>query len=136
MIFTGMIYQYDAEQGFGLIMLADAQTKEFSLSQWSDSDCFPEVGLKIVYESDGTEVKIRVHSEEDVNTTEEKNISLEENMESLISLGFKLVKEMKEGEMKTVLLRSFAQGESEEVVITQKGSITTLLKTINGKRVE
>ena len=36
MVFIGMIFQFNSDQGTGLIMLSDGEKKEFSTDEWAD----------------------------------------------------------------------------------------------------
>jgi len=144
MIFIGMIFQYNSEQGIGLIMLSDGEQKEFSQTQWIDSSNAPVVGQKIAYETDATSVKIRVASQEDTNrasaaakeehsSNNKKETSVDEYLKHFTDLGFKLVKDTNSDAVRTLILRSFATGESQELIITQTDSKTTVVEKINGK---
>jgi len=68
MVSTGMIFQFNSEQGTGLIMLSDGETKEFTTRDWADESNLPAVGLKISYEYNGYITKIKIPSEEEANT--------------------------------------------------------------------
>ncbi len=63
MVSIGMIFQFNNDQGAGLIMLSDGQKKEFTLKDWIDETNTPRVGLEIVYDSSDALIKIRVPSE-------------------------------------------------------------------------
>ncbi|MBC8237074.1 MAG: hypothetical protein H8E76_02475 [Helicobacteraceae bacterium] len=71
MFFSGMIFQFDDEQGTGLIMLSNGETKEFSSREWVDASQAPAVGLKISYDDSGHFRKIKLFSEEENNTIAE-----------------------------------------------------------------
>lgn len=144
MIFIGMIFQYNSEQGTGLIMLSDGGQKEFSQTQWADSINSPAVGQKIAYETDVTSVKVRVASQDDISrasakpkeesSSDNKNeTSVDEYLKHFTDLGFKLVKDTNSDAVRTLILRSFATGESQELIITQTASSTTVVEKINGK---
>ncbi len=138
MILTGMIFQYNSEQGLGLLMLSDGQQKEFSIEEWTDVGNSPAVGQKIAYITNADEFEIRVATEEDIHKSslkQEDEISVEEHLENFISLGFKLVKDTTSNEIRTLVLRSFANLESEEVIITQKNANVSIVQSINGKRI-
>lgn len=145
MIFIGMIYQYDSNKDTGLIMLSDGQNKEFTLKEWEDVENRPTVGQKIAYEDSGDGFKVRVATQEDIeniqveeekessNESVSENITIEEHLNKFTSIGFKLVKETSNDNTRTLLLRSFATGESEEIIITQIGAEVTITQTLNGK---
>jgi len=62
MIFRGMIFQYNSEQGTGLIMLSDGEKKEFSTNDWADNSNSPKIGLEILYDTSAGPVKIKALS--------------------------------------------------------------------------
>lgn len=64
-----MIYQFNSDEGTGLIMLSDGETKEFSAVDWVDESNVPAVGLKISYENSDDLIKIKVPSVEEKNPT-------------------------------------------------------------------
>ena len=47
MVSIGMIFQFNSDEGSGLIMLSDGATKEFTTRDWTDESNAPAVGLKI-----------------------------------------------------------------------------------------
>lgn len=67
MVSIGMIFQFNRDEGTGLIMLSDGAQKEFSVNEWTDGSTTPSVGLQIVYEISDNTVKIKVPSEEEKN---------------------------------------------------------------------
>ncbi len=138
MVYIGMIFQYNTDNGTGLIMLSDGTQKTFTSDDWVDSANTPTVGQKIAYIDNVNDIKVRVASEDDINDTEsdkEESTSVDEHLEHFVSIGFKLVKDTINNEIRTVILRSFATGESQEVIITKKDSKTTIVETINGKTI-
>jgi len=135
MIFAGMIFQYNEQTQSGLIMLTDGTTKEFSTKEWIDEENVPAVGQKISYETIKTGVGVRVASEVDTKETSKELISVEEHTQKFIDLGYNLVKDTSSTTTRTVVLRSFATGESQEVIITQEGSEVTISERVNGKAV-
>lgn len=138
MVYRGMIFQYNTDNGTGLIMLSDGTQKTFTSDDWVDSTNTPTVGQKIAYIDNVNDIQVRVASEDDINDTEsdkEESTSVDEHLEHFVSIGFKLVKDTINNEIRTVILRSFATGESQEVIITKKDSKTTIVETINGKTI-
>ncbi|MDF1876754.1 hypothetical protein JHD47_02870 [Sulfurimonas sp. SAG-AH-194-L11] len=136
MVYIGMIYQYNEDDASGLIMLTDGKNKTFTSSEWVDKVNRPSVGQKIVYEDNKDGVSIRLACEEDIknsSTTQKETKSVEEQIEYFIGLGFKLVKDTQSETIRTLTLRSFATGESEEVVIKDNGLKLEIIQTINGK---
>lgn len=139
MILTGMIFQYNVEQGIGLLMLSDGTQKEFNQKEWTDTANAPAVGQKIAYISNASKIEIRVATQEDISAPllqKEDTLSVESQLKHFIALGFKLVKESTASDTRTLILRSFANYESEEVVITQKGTKVSVMQSINGKPIE
>ncbi|PHQ55375.1 MAG: hypothetical protein COA30_06925 [Sulfurimonas sp.] len=138
MVYIGMIFQYNTDNGTGLIMLSDGAQKTFTSDDWIDSTNTPTVGQKIAYIDNTNDIQVRVASEDDINDTvsdKEESTSVDEHLEHFVSIGFKLVKDTINNEIRTVILRSFATGESQEVIITKKDSKTTIVETINGKTI-
>ena len=45
-----MIFQFNADEGVGLIMLSDGQTKDFDTKDWVDETNEPSLGQEILYE--------------------------------------------------------------------------------------
>ena len=87
MVFTGMIFQFNSDEGTGLIMLSDGETKKFSTDDWVDGSSMPAVGLKISYESSDGRTKIKVPSVEDNNKILPKEkTSKEEDITSFASI--------------------------------------------------
>lgn len=150
MIYTGMIYQYDSEQGNGLIMLSDGEKKEFSVNEWVDTENEPEIAQKIAYETDGNSIRIRVATEEDIKRAEEdaqkEDIAEEESassenseqfnsvdecIEHFTAMGFKQVRTKSDD----ITLRSYVMGDFAEVLIKQNGSKISVSQTLNGQPV-
>jgi hypothetical protein len=81
MVSIGMIFQYDAELGSGLVMLSGGDQKTFNRTNWVDSDNEPSVGQKISYDDSGYSVQIKVANEDDkisANSVEDKPKEVEE----------------------------------------------------------
>ncbi|MDF1878559.1 hypothetical protein JHD46_02765 [Sulfurimonas sp. SAG-AH-194-C20] len=135
MILTGMIFQYNEEEGLGLLMLSDAKQKEFSQKEWIDAGNEPAVGQKIAYISKADTFEVRVATQDDIKKSllKQEEQTAEEHLEHFTSLGFKLVKDTTINNVRTLTLRSFANFESEEVIITQKDNSVSVLQSINGK---
>lgn len=136
MIYIGMIFQYNTDNGTGLIMLSDGAQKTFTSDDWTDSENTPCVGQKIAYIENENNIQVRVASEADINNTVEDKKepkSVDEHLKHFISLGFKLIKDAQNDGTRVLTLRSFATGESEEVVIKEKASTISVVRTHNGK---
>ncbi|QOY55555.1 hypothetical protein HUE87_04825 [Candidatus Sulfurimonas marisnigri] len=67
MVSIGMIYQFNNDQGTGLVMLSDGETKDFTIRDWIDDSNAPTIGLQVSYEDNGYFKKIKVPSEEEKN---------------------------------------------------------------------
>ena len=151
MISTGMIFQFNSDQGMGLIMLSDGETKEFGTHFWIDTENEPAVGQKISYEDNYGIIKIKVLSEEvqPISSSEGINIDNEEdetddgikkfsNIDDCISYyidsGFKLVSDTEEGESRTINLRLYTPTDYGEATIKKVGSEITVFQILNGKK--
>lgn len=149
MIYVGLIYKYDNEQGTGLIMIGEGERKEFNIHEWVDTENSPAVGQKIAYTSDGFRAQIRVATPEDIALSKEQPktaISSQEepvkpkifdDLESCLyhftSSGFKLVKDVSNDGVRTLALRSFVNGDPLEVIVKQTDSKVEASLTVNGK---
>lgn len=85
MVSIGMIFQFNNDEGTGLIMLTNGDTKEFATRDWVDESNDPAVGLKISYEDNGYLRKIKVPSEEEINNIS-SNVNQNEDPTSFTSL--------------------------------------------------
>lgn len=155
MIYTGMIFQYDSDNRAGLLMLSDGEKKEFNITQWTDEENQPKVGQKISYKKLQNRVEIRVATTEDEETAklsqEEQNEleelneidepnattpkSVEEYKSYFLSLGYKLVKDTYEGEMRVVSLRMYTAQEYGEAMIKESANKISVTQSLNGKTV-
>ncbi len=136
MIYIGMIFQYNTDNGTGLIMLSDGAQKTFTSDDWTDSENTPCVGQKIAYIENENAIQVRVACEADMNNKPEDKKepkSVDEHLKHFINLGFKLIKDAQNNGTRVLTLRSFATGESEEVVIKEKASNISVVRTHNGK---
>ncbi|SFV61239.1 hypothetical protein MNB_SM-4-957 [hydrothermal vent metagenome] len=136
MIYIGMIFQYNTDTSSGLIMLSDGGQKSFTSDDWVDTTNTPTVGQKIAYIDDANTIQVRVACEADMNNKpeEKKELkSVDEHVAHFTSLGFKLIKDANNDGTRVLTLRSFATGESEEVVIKEKASNISVVRTHNGK---
>jgi hypothetical protein len=86
MVFIGMIFQFNSDQGTGLIMLSDGEKKEFSTDEWVDESNLPKVGLQILYEISDNQVKIKVPSEEEKDRLRPGKKRKEEELTSFTSI--------------------------------------------------
>jgi len=133
---TGMIFQFNSDDGRGLIMLSDGETKEFSINQWIDTNKSPTVGLKIFYDMKTNKVSSEMHKEE----TEEANAlsfgNVEEYIEHFKEDGFNLVKDFEDEEVRTITFRKYAIDEPLEIIIRVKKGEITVTYMVNGKKVE
>ena len=87
MISIGMIFQFNSDEGSGLIMLSNGETKEFTTRDWVDKSNAPAVGLKISYEDNGYLRKIKIPSDDEIkNISCDKKTSEDENPKNFTSL--------------------------------------------------
>ena len=136
MIHIGMIYQYSDENSSGLIMFSDGMSKTFTKDDWNDKNTAPGVGQKVTYAETSDGVEVQVASEDNISKTvssKEEKKSIEEYLEHFTSLGFKCIKDTNTDSVRVLTLRSFATGESEEVIIKENNSNITVVQTMNGK---
>ncbi|QSZ42386.1 hypothetical protein GJV85_09800 [Sulfurimonas aquatica] len=150
-MFIGMIYQFNEVEGYGLIMLSNGETKEFTTNEWIDTTNSPYVGLEVLYDESSSGIKIKVPSSEEkdktlatkkVNDQEEKP-SREENKTDFESLdecifyfeedGYKIVKNIKNDNLGQITLRRYVMDEHSEITIDNSGAKITITKTVNGK---
>jgi hypothetical protein len=153
MVKIGMIFQYDAELGSGLVMLSGGEQKTFNRTNWVDSDNEPAVGQKISYDDSGYSAQIKVANEEDkisANSVEEKPEEVEEKpsplevikeldtvdayIEYYVEMGFKLVKDSEDDNVRTVNLRLYTPDDYGEATITLEDSKLSVVQVINGKK--
>ena len=152
MIFIGMIYQYDSEEGTGLLMLSDGEKKEFNISQWVDSINEPKIAQKISYEIVANRAEIKAASEEDiarasVQKEEEESpkeetassdsmkqfANLDDCLEYFRQREFKLVKDTPSDESRVLTLRKYTPTEYGEAIITERESKLSIELSLNGK---
>ncbi|MDQ7043337.1 MAG: hypothetical protein Q9M34_07365 [Sulfurimonas sp.] len=136
MVYIGLVYQYNADEQSGLIMLSDGSNKTFTNDDWVDRSNSPSVGQKIVYKNSANGIEVKVAMQDDINeasSAKKESKSVDEHLEYYISLGFKLVKDIKNDASRVLTLRSFARGESEEVIIKEDTSKIDIVRTLNGK---
>jgi|GEM_PF-2476069 len=144
MIYTGMIFQYDNTQERGLVMLSDGETKEFHLRDWIDTINTPAIGQKISYEQNASGAKIRVATQEDEQRVlsakddqiaEDEMSDVDEYIAYFTSLGYKLVKDLVQNEIRTVSLRMYTASDYGEALIKQNETSTIVTQSLNGKTV-
>jgi hypothetical protein len=156
MVNIGMIFQYDAELGSGLVMLSGGEQKTFNKVNWVDKVNEPSVGLKISYDDSGRSVQIKMANEEDKispNSVEEEpqEIEVEEELSPLehikaletvdayveyyVDMGFKLVKDSIDEDVRTANLRLYTPSDYGEATITQDASKLSVVQSINGKKI-
>ncbi|MDF1880733.1 hypothetical protein JHD50_05340 [Sulfurimonas sp. MAG313] len=154
MLYTGMIFQFNEEEGSGLIMLADGQKKEFSTKDWIDTSTQASVGQKIAYIESSGGIQIKVLTKEDEllskenahekETTKdsskqepEKEVfeSVDEYINHFKENGFKLVNDFSDENSRRAILRKFSVDKHEEVKIQLSQGDISLMKSLNGKTV-
>ncbi|HIP53938.1 MAG TPA: hypothetical protein EYH11_00500 [Sulfurimonas autotrophica] len=140
----GVIFQFNSDDGKGLIMLSDGETKEFSRSQWVDKTRDPAIGLKIFYDSKTNKVSSqREDQETDTIKSEEENTqdvlslnSVDEYITHFKEDGFNLVKDFEDDEERRIIFRKYTVEEPLEVIITRKNDQISLVYMVNGKKVK
>jgi hypothetical protein len=127
--------------------------KTFNRTNWVDSDNEPAVGQKISYDDSGYSAQIKVANEEDkisANSVEEKPEEVEEKpsplevikeldtvdayIEYYVEMGFKLVKDSEDDNVRTVNLRLYTPDDYGEATITLEDSKLSVVQVINGKK--
>ena len=160
MNYTGMIYQYDQESGNGLVMIGDGESKEFSKSEWMETETEPSVGQRISYELVNSQIQIKLATQESEDKAKKYKESLQDDqkqeelpketpkcsisfesidkcIEHYTNLGFKLAKDSQSGLTRTLSFRyySSATGDFGEALIKQTGDIIHVTQTLNGQTV-
>ena len=143
MLLAGMIYQYDATEGAGLIMLSDGETKSFDSSNWIDTLNEPSIGQKIAYESDTNTLKVEIPGEINIRkNVDEKNTpsseaeeftNIDDCIDHFIATGFKQVRDIMDDGVRTIILRSYTEDGPGEVTITHEGSKINVVNKLNEK---
>lgn len=137
---TGMIFQFNSEQGTGLIMFSDGEQKEFSTDEWVDESNMPSVGLKILYEDSDDLIKIKVLSEEDIKKISSAKKPKEEELTNFSSLeefqtyfsdkGFDIIKNTDEPTDKQLTMGRLSDEGVQSVSISFVNSKSELTKNI------
>lgn len=136
-----MIFQFNSDEGTGLIMLSDGETKEFSTDDWVDESNAPAVGLKISYENNDDLIKVKVLNEENKNkplpnekTSKEKDIanftSIEEFESSFSDKGFDVIQNTDESIDDELTMGKFTDEGVQSVSISFKNAKPELTKKI------
>lgn len=147
-----MIYQYDATQKTGLIMLSDGESQAFSSRDWVDNEHEPKVGQKISYEKSQHRIEIKVTNEdnsiktdsvevlqtepvqEDSSSSDEQKLSsVDEYIEYYQAMGFKLLTDIGDEELRTATLRMYTAHDYGEAIIKKEGLKISVTQMINGK---
>jgi len=132
---TGMIYQYNNDEGKGLIMLTNGETKEFQKAHWKDEAYVPSVGLKITYEINNDEVYISMFDESKLVQDEGADDQIEKYIELYLQENFNLVKDVEEIDGRSVTFRKYDMGDFSEIIVKSSGAKINISQTINGKKV-
>ncbi len=149
MISIGMIFQYNEDLSSGLIMLTDGEQRDFNIRNWVDTENSPKVGLKISYEENPAQIKIRAVTKEDEERAllndeeqeeEEVDISklystVDEYIEHYKKLGFKLASDSQTGSVRTVTFRIYTPEDYGEATVEQNGSQINVTQILNGKTI-
>jgi len=127
MVFTGMIFRFDSEQGTGQIMLSDGDIKGFSIDEWVDTSNVPKVGLAVSYENSNNIIKIKVPSEPEktkdlpddkINNEDITSFtSLEEYQTYFSDQGFDIIKNKQEPVYDELTMGKFCDESVQKVSI-------------------
>ncbi len=150
----GVILEYDADLGAGLIKLSSGEEKTFNRTNWIDSDNQPSVGRKVSYHDHGYFVEVKVANDEDgalANSVEDEPNEVEvkpsplESIKELESVdayvehymdnGFKLLDDSDNDNVRTVSLRLYTPNDYGEAKISYDGSKLSVVQVINGKKI-
>lgn len=134
MYMTGMIFQYNSDNGSGLLMLSDGDSKQFDRSQWQDDKNEPSVGLKISYEERAGVVTVCAYDESKQEENEEQDI--EQYIQEYLNEGFNLVKDAQKSNKRTVVLRKYDKGDFGEITLESSAGKVSIEKMFNGKKVD
>jgi hypothetical protein len=126
-----MIFQFNSEEGTGLIMLSDGEKKEFSTLDWVDDANAPKIGLEVSYESSAGPIKIKILSEVEKNQIllDEKRkkeddttsfTSMKECQAYFLSKGFEVVENADETVPDKLTMEKFSDGSVQSVSIVLK----------------
>lgn len=141
---TGMIFQFNSDDGKGLIMLSDGETREFSRSQWVDKKRDPVIGMKISYDIRTNKISSQTENQEtDTRKSEEENTqdvlsfnSVDEYITHFKEDGFNFVKDFEDDGVRTIIFRKYTIEEPLEIIITVKNGQISLVYMVNGKKVK
>lgn len=155
MIMTGMIYRYSEDEAKGTLMLSDGEIQEFTNSQWIDTNNTPTIGQKIKYTINGNKIEIESASDEEFEkikqetqnkentqnepkqeqSNEQQFSTVEEYIEYFENSQYKVIKDTQNGNIRSVTMRFYDNGEFGEAFITQTDSKIELKQTKNGRPV-
>lgn len=154
MVHIGMIFQYDSTKRMGLVMITGGEKREFTLHNWVDDENQPAVGQKVTYDESTHPVKIQVANEDDKiivpsdeenqdvqikdssNETQEHSFTdVDKSITYFTDMGFKVLKDIKDDESRTVTLRLYTPTDYGEVTIKQSGLKISVNQIINGKTI-
>ncbi len=133
MSMTGMIFQFNSDDGKGLLMLSDGETKEFDISQWVEKSNMPSVGLKISYDDSDEKITIKAYNEE-----EKKSFAYSTADECILHFkedGFKVITDISGETIRTITLRKYEMGDFAEVVIKSANNEISVTHIVNGKKI-
>jgi hypothetical protein len=153
---TGLISQFDPNDGTGHIMFSDGEKFEFTLQEWKDREQAPMVGLKVAFSIHKGLAHIKIaamddeitespdaalleqHSENDPFEEAQSNAdlkSIDDFIQHYSPKGFKIARDTSNGLARTVSLRLFTPSEFAEIMITQTGDKISASYTLNGQSV-
>ncbi|UCN01505.1 hypothetical protein LCX93_06190 [Sulfurimonas sp. SWIR-19] len=132
MSMTGMIFQFNSDNGKGLLMLSDGETKEFDTSQWVEKSNRPFVGLKISYDESGGKISVKPYNEATKESSAYSNA--DECILHFKEEGFKVVKNTAGETTRTITLRKYEMGDFAEVIIKSVNDKISVTHMVNGKK--
>lgn len=136
MMVIGMIFQYDSAQGEGLLMFSDGEKKEFSQSDWADTENTPAVGQKVSYVLESGSIQIKLANDKDITKLSydtKTKYSMDDYIDYFTGQGFKLLTDTQDSGTRTVKFRIFKEDEHSEAIVQELDSKATVKLTRNGK---
>lgn len=141
MTFKGTVLKYDSASESGVIMLSNGKQKKFTSQDWIDTLTKPMVHQKVSFENDESPMQIKSIAQENTSqptpkkekTTQKKFTDIDECIQYFTNKKFKIIRDNQEGESRSLILRSYSQGDFAEVIIKSTTSRIKVTQTVNGK---
>ena len=140
MIMIGMIFQFNADEGVGLIMLSDGQTKDFDTKDWVDETNEPSLGQEILYEMTDGVIKVKIPSPEEKNELKPTKKASKEQVQSFASIeefkshfevkGFDVIKTTDEATENELSMGKFTDEGVQRVCISSVGESYELTRDL------